>query len=475
MSDAVNPPSAWSRFTGWVSRALNLGDTTVPTVAESKPIPAGAAFGSGLSTPPQYAPASALYAVSQSPWLHAAIAAKAADLSAIPIVVESMTGEPIKKHPVIDLLNNSNGKRAISHNGTIAIRPISRRELIEQWVVDLSTGGNAYGHVLTFGEPNSLVWLAPTRVQPITNHIGSIAGYAVDDGGGFGGSSNLPCAEYGVSGIVSAHRFRARYDAVDVTGMAPVAPLDAVLTADFHATRRSAESSRKGRPDAIAAPPAGAPALNPIQVAQAQESLTRAFNAQDQGVAVVSGSVEITPLAWSPKEMEEAQRASMSRAAVLAVTGVPPVRLGLETANFATAREQSTQYWRGLVGLAAQLEDLLNMLGACYTPPVRLRFDFGGVSALQEDRGARLDRVAKHIANGMAPIRAYALEGFREVVAEDMAPDTGPGATGQPSASVDVAIGDLLDAVDEGDPDMIAEAADALRAAVDEAQGANGG
>lgn len=472
MSDDVNPPSAWARLTGWVSRALNLGEgTTIPTVEGDKPIPAGAAFGLGLSTPPEYSPSGALRAVAQSPWLHAAIAAKASDLATLPIIIEDEKGVPLPSHPMHDLLRNPNGKRAIVNGSSVAVRPVTQRELIEQLVTDLSSGGNAYAHLLVAKEPTALHWLPPTRVRPVGSHYGWIAGYEVDDGGGFGGATYMKCPDYGVSGIVSAHRFRARYDAVDLSGMSPIAPLDAVLMADFNAARRSAESSRKGRPDAIASPPSGAPALNPTQVTQAQESLNRAFSGQDQGIAVVSGSVEITPLAWSPKEMEEAQRSAMSRAAVLAVTGVPPVRLGLETANFATAREQASQYWRMLMGVAAQVEDLLNMIGRCYLTPVRARFDFRGVSALQEDRGARLDRVAKHIGNGVAPARAYALEGFTEIVDSDFGPEAEPAPAPAPDAAnhepgaESVAVDDLLDAIEDGDPDMIAEAVDALRAA----------
>lgn len=479
MSTEGQNPSAWARLTGWFSRALSLGGgVTVPTAAEpDKPIPAGAAFGVGLSTPPEYDPAGALRAVALSPWYHAAIASKAADLAMLPLRVESMTGEAIERHAILDLLANPNGKRGNLNGQSVAVRPVVWRELCEQWVVDLETGGNCYGHLLISGAlPVGLLWLPPTRVRPIANSLGSIAGYAVDDGSGFGGGANLPCAAPRQSGIVSAHRFRARYDGTDIGGMAPTAPLDAVLTADMHATRRSAESSRKGRPDAIAAPPSGSPPLSPMQVAQAQESVNKAFTAQDQGVAVVSGAIEITPLAWSPKEMEEAERSAMSRAAVLAVTGVPPVRVGLETANYATAREQSSQYWRGLCGVASRLEGLLDMIGACYSPPVRVRLDFRGVGPLQEDRGARLERVSVHITNGMSPARAYALEGFTDVAAEDFeASDTEQADTGDTSSddpdggAVDVAAQDLLDAIETGDDALIADAVAALQSAIDDA------
>lgn len=464
MSDAAPTVSTWSRLTGWVSRALNLGEgVTVQTVDETKPIPAGYAYGTGLSTPAEYSPAAALYALAHSPWLHSAIAAKAGDLSTLPIIVQDATGKRLEKHEALALLANPNGRRAVSGGRTIAIRPISARELIEQLAVDLSTGGNAYLYVqVAAGKPVALSWIAPTRVQPIGNSLGSVAGYAIDDGSGFGGSSNAPCATYGQSGMVSAHRFRARYDAVDLSGMAPVAPLDGVITADMHATTRAAESSRKGRPDAIAAPPAGAATLSTQQIAQAQDSLTRAFSGSDQGVAVISGNLEITPLAWSPKEMEEATRAEQSRAAVLAVTGVPPVRLGLETANYATAREQTAQHWSGIKILASQLEGMLDMLGACYSPPVQIRFDFRGVAALQDDRGARLDRVTQHIANGIGPARAYALEGFTDIVETDFAPV----GEDDDQGSASVAIQDLLDALEDGDAELIAEAADAARQAL---------
>jgi phage portal protein BeeE len=470
MSDAATAPSRWTRLSGWVARSLGLGQSvTVPTLDGDKPIPAGAAYGTGLSTPPEYSPAGALRAVALDPWFHASVADKAMDLSTLPLYAEDKNGKRLKSHPVLDLLANPNGTRALSMTGagTIAIRPTSWRELCEQWMVDLGAGGNAYGHVLIQNAnagPTALIWLPPTRVQPIANSLGSIAGYAVDDGGGFGGYANLPCATYGQSGIVSAHRFRARYDATDLSGMAPAAPLDAVISANNNASRRAAESSRKGRPDAIASPRAGSPPLTPQQIAQAESSLTKAFTAADQGVAVLSGSLELTPLSWSPKEMEEAERSAAARACTLAVTGVPPVRLGLETANYATAREQSTQYWRNIRGEAERIHGILDAIGACYLEPVRVRFDFGGVAPLQEDRGARLERVKSHIDNGLTPEAAYRLEGFNEVTPDMFASDPAEGGTDAP-AGLSVAAQDLLDAIEGGDQEMI----DAARAALDEA------
>jgi hypothetical protein len=93
-----------------------------------------------------------------------------------------------------------------------------------------------------------------------------------------------------------------------------------------------------------------------------------------------------------------------------------------------------------------------------------VRIDFGGVAPLQEDRGARLERVNMHIQNGMTPEAAYRLEGFNEVTSDMFASDPAEGGTDAP-AGLSVAAQDLLDAIEDGDQEMI----DAARAALDEA------
>ncbi len=89
--------------------------------------------------------------------------------------------------------------------------------------------------------------------------------------------------------------------------------------------------------------------------------------------------------------------AKMSREEILAVLGVPPVEVGLETANYATAKEQRAKWWRD--DLVPLLEEVTSTLNEQFLPRydnakgLRLGFDFSGVEALQEERNQQATRL----------------------------------------------------------------------------------
>jgi len=71
-------------------------------------------------------------------------------------------------------------------------------------------------------------------------------------------------------------------------------------------------------------------------------------------IAVLGKGATFTKIALSPVEMGASEADERYIKAVLSATGVPPARLGRETANFATAREQMTAYWLSVVTQVSQ-------------------------------------------------------------------------------------------------------------------------
>ena len=455
-------PTWYGRAVATVARALSFGAITIPTVDAGKapPPPVGVGFASGVPQSPTYDPARALSVFRAHPWCYAALSAKARDLSGLPLKAyrvnaEGERGEEVESHPLLERL----------------ARPspgVSGRRFRKQLQLDLDTGGNAY-ILATFyrGAPKELIRWPPDRVRIIEDAQGRPAAYQLGDQ--WGGPSYLPLSsadavKNGTGGGV-VHIRGATWDTgpTGSFGSGAMEPLDATITADLATTRRQALSAERGRPDAIAKPVSGA-IVNPKQVTEAANTLNKVFTSRDGGVAVLDGSFEIEVLGWSPREMETTKTSATTRDAVMAVTGVPPTILGLTTANYATAREQSTTYWRGLQGEAADLEDGWGEIGARCVPPVAVGHDYSGVGPLQEDRSLQLDRVAQHIANGLDPAAAYALEGYPGASGLTFAapPVTeAPGTAQEPAearapspdmATVRDEIQAALDALD-GDPD----------------------
>jgi len=122
---------------------------------------------------------------------------------------------------------------------------------------------------------------------------------------------------------------------------------------------------------------------------------------------------------------------------------VPPVRLGVDGANtWATSDAQMTAYWTQLQGTVAPLDEALTALVRRVDgdPTLTVEHAFDGVPALQVAQSAVLDRIGKHIANGMSPASAYAYEGWE--VAPDAfgsapVPQPAPGAAPAPAPADD--------------------------------------
>jgi len=106
---------------------------------------------------------------------------------------------------------------------------------------------------------------------------------------------------------------------------------------------------------------------------------------------------------------------------------VTPTRIGLPTANYATARESNRIYWTSLQTRAALIDSSLTRLARMFpdSADVRVAHDFSTVEALQESRDARVNRVQSWWMMGIPLAEAAALEGFSEIT-QDTTPEDAP-------------------------------------------------
>lgn len=405
---AVRSSSPLARAALWLARSVGA---LVEHPTDHSP---GRDFAVPYGVDPTYEPQQSMSAFAAFPWVRACVDAISEDLAGLPVIVRRGKGskaERVEDHPVLALLENPS-----SHTSATLYR--------RQLVVDLLLTGTAYqlvGSVYRHKmEPGSLERLHPQRTKPATNERGRIDAVIYDGAGEvvrYGADavliSRLPSWEDGPSGLLG-------------TGL--IQTLHEELTAELAASKRSAEQAKRGRPDAIAFPDKdkdGAGVWTTQQVKEAAQAINDAWSARHGGVAVLRGGVQVTPLGWSPREMEFGAQRALTRESVLAAFGVPPTRVQLPTANYAQSTDAMRQYWQGLRAKAQVLTDAWTRL-ARMMPGARpddvVELDFSEVSYLQEDRTARLARVTTHILNGMSPTAAYAYEGFEDAPIEDPEP-----------------------------------------------------
>lgn len=100
----------------------------------------------------------------------------------------------------------------------------------------------------------------------------------------------------------------------------------------------------------------------------------------------------------SQKDADFIESQNLNQKKILAIFGVPPVILGLETANYATALEQNKIFWqRTVIPKTNRLAATLNKkLVPHFGEDLFVEFDFSNIEALQVDKSEQQERDFKN-------------------------------------------------------------------------------
>lgn len=385
---------AWLGLSSPVLRAIGVGDgAKLPSLGADYAafMPAVSLYDERLSTA----------ATANFPWLAASLPRKASDLSRLPWSITrggyGKRGTPAVGHPLIYILETPNS----AEPGSLFWQQVYS----ELWKV-----GEAYAIKVRDGRGKwtGLIWCPSARIDPIVGPSGFPMSYR-----------NMQTGQTWDAREIIHWRLPGSSDGPDhVTGTGAIEPLRQTLDAEYRLKQRLATASRQGRPSAIATPDDELGVMGKEQVAAVREELAGVFAKASGGVAILGRKLKVDQLDWSPTDLDAPTQLDRSRTEQLAVAGVPPVRVGLETANFATAEMQEIVYWGDeLQGCSALVDDVLTMHARSEfgMPDLYVYRDFSGVPVLQKMRDQALDRVAKHIANGVDATEAYRMEGFDDV------------------------------------------------------------
>ncbi|MDP6940247.1 MAG: phage portal protein [Planctomycetota bacterium] len=392
----------------WVARVLRALKLVEVRPDGTTSHVAGADYADGRARTPGYKAINSMSAIAAFPWVQASVDAVASDLSMLPLKVTKGRGkaaEPVDDHPVLDLLD----------------RPTSRMSgilLRRQLITDLVLVGDAFLLVAGSPDPAALIRLHPERVRVIPSADGQAAAYEYDESG--------KVVRYGWEQVLHIRTPSWEDGPRGLYGNGAIRALDRDLTTELKAAQLAANSADTGRPTGIFSPSEEGDRWNAQQVKVMRDAFEKQM-ASTGGALFLGGPVDYQALGWSPRDMEYQATRNLSREAVLASIGVPPTRVGLPSANYATAREQARRYWEGLKGRAMLVDDALTRLGRMFrdSDMVTVRHDFSEVDALQESRDARVNRVQSWWMMGIPLSEAAAIEGFTEIT-QDTVPEPEP-------------------------------------------------
>ena len=364
---------------------------------EDKPTEAnhGANWNNPYGVDPTYSQQQALSAYGGHGYTYAAVSRSAADLAALPLILTSGKGKNTKfidDSPVLDLFDEP----STNMDGYL---------FREQLRTDLMLSGNCYILLLGISEqPDSIIRLHPAEVEIVTDERSGITGYRHE--------SNGQVVIYPPERVLHARNPTYAKGPKSLYGVGVVEPLTREINADINAQKLASQSSAKGRPDILIHP------LDPADVwglERRREILDQYRGlASEGGAMVLSGQVGIEPLKLTPREMEFEASRRMARESISAVCGVPPVVLGLPSANYATARQQNITYWTNQQKASKRLDHMFTLIARLFNPDYQIRHDFADIEALQSVRDSQLLRVQQHIANGMSPAEAYRYENMAD-------------------------------------------------------------
>jgi phage portal protein BeeE len=400
---AWSAPS-WREFSGGVLRALGY------RWEEPMQLPTGAATSSPQSA--TFAVPAAMSAWSEFPWVRSCVTAIGEDLSGLPLRLTRGSGanaEVIDRHPLLDLF---------SVPTTDQDRVMWETQL---WTYLLPVGWVVVLHVGPPKAPTSLKLLHPERCRLVSDTTGTFEGveYQPIAGG---------VRHFGAEAVTLIRMPSWRSGDMEQMGEGAISALKAGLNSEHAAAEMAAKGAKRGRPDVVLSPASESLTLTKPQ----REEIAReygVFAESGKAALVLSSHIKAEFQGWTPRDLEFKDQRLLTRDEVLAVFSVPPTRVGLPTANYATAQQQDAIYWQTLRAKAARLDHALTRIARWVDPQFTVSHDFSGVAALQESRDARLQRVTSWVLLGADPAAAAAYEGFQDAPLQEQ-----PAAPATPAA-----------------------------------------
>ena len=384
------PTGSWLRRLGdRLARALSL--TSQPAHHS-----AGADYGTETAIRADYDVRQALSAYAGFPFVRACAEVVALDLAQVPLTVMRGRGsaaERVDDHDALYLLEQPTSWQD---------RVVWESQLAVWWML----AGDGYGLMLGGRRPSSLTLMHPARCNPIPGDWGGPAAYRYEGMG--------PSVDYDPADVMHLRGPSWQDDPRSLRGTGQIQTLHRTLSADHAAARGWERQTATPRPGVI---------LSPVEDSadewdkKTRKAIADAYKAsvERSGILVTSGLVNVTTLDSSLKDAEWLGGRNFTREEILAAFGVPPTKVGLPSANYATAKEQDKQYWIRQSGRMALIAGGYTKVARRFDPRARVVYDTSGIEALQESRTDRQNRVVVWVEQGVPLAEAAAFEGFEDL------------------------------------------------------------
>ena len=357
------------------------------------------AVASGYPTPPEDDLGQYMATMAEFPWVWACVDAISADLAGLPVYCVGADGKQVPHPAFTRLLDQPSPTNRMP--GALFKRQV---------VADFVLARNASIWLDQPRSPRAIRRIHPDAIETHLDTMGLPVAYTV-------GTSVLE--RVSLDRIVQVRGINWHSTAAgEAYGTSPIRSLVRLLSVEQSVMRGMERGAKLTRPDAVLSPPEGQTWT--VDQHKRITNWVREWLTSKGGMLVLPDQSKLTALGFAPKDMEYIQALARVTSATLAVFRVPPTKVGIQAANYATAQIEDLAYWQARQADAVMLQDALTDIARRFPgfEAVEVRLDFSGVDALQAARGARLSRVGQHILNGMDTADAYEVEGMDEEAAK---------------------------------------------------------
>lgn len=321
--------------------------------------------------------------------------------------------EEVVVHPVLDLIRSPNVW-------------MSGIEYAEQRAMSREVFGNAYSLKIRDGS-GTVVGLVPLMAQ----YVAVVPGTDSLIGGYVYGRNRTALVEYKSEDVI--RQIHAQNPWNPYYGMPPMlSVVKSIDRMDASEEWALAIYRNMGRPDCLlVAKDATGPAL-----AKLEERYSQRFRGPaNAGKAMAVSDVDVRPIGWTPRDLQDATSRAEAEAMIHAAYGVPPSFARLNDANLASSTTGYRQYFVTTIQprLAKDADDLTNQLLNEFEEPGEYWFAYDPMSS--EDEDAQATRLTQYVSAGvLTPNEARTQIGY-EAVTEGGA-DALRGGSGEPPALV---------------------------------------
>jgi SPP1 gp7 family putative phage head morphogenesis protein len=348
---------------GLFARALSA----LGLVQEAPELPPSGAQG---VTGPDVEPLHQMSAYAAFAFVQACITVRVNDLQSLPWYIQvgpEDDGQRIDEHPLLDILREPNNWD-------------DGRWLHGQAQADQLLTGNAY--LLRTGKGLLAQYhrIHPQGVQVEYDRYYRPVAYSTSEGEAFAADA-----------VVHHRRLSWQDRGKANIGTGVIQALNRRLVALKEGEALQAKQARMGKKDAVMTPQsvAGVKATwSSRQVSQLVSGIMASLM-KGSPYMVLGEPMDVTVLSATAEELGFTALDKATREDIMAILQVPPVKLGLDATNFATAREQRREYWSSLISESRWHEDTWTREGRRafgLDRNARVRRDFSDVEALQADQ-----------------------------------------------------------------------------------------